>query len=66
MKPEDRILILAILLTAVAGGGAGYLTGEYRQGNLLRRDAIEAGVGQWRADPVTGKTYFVFTQPKKK
>lgn len=44
-------LVLAVLST-MGGMEIGRFTEQFK--------AIEAGVGQWEADPKTGKTHFVY------
>ena len=64
---EDRGWVAASLLLvfAVLVGTAIWIAGNTNGAAMVRSRAIEAGVAEWRVDPKTGATQFVFKGAKK-
>ena len=51
---------VGIGIIAFAVFSIGWWHGRDYYRNQMRKDAIEAGVAEWRVDPKTGATEFVF------
>lgn len=53
----QAILVVAVLFSLFVGGCCA--------GNSIQRSiAVEAGAAEWRVDPKTGETRFVYLSPK--
>jgi hypothetical protein len=60
MPRELVVVVICCILLVVSGGVIGCAAGSHLCGADWQKAAVEVGVAEWRVDPKTGETEFVW------